>query len=459
MDMTSTAHIFKSYDIRGLVDGELSEDLSYAIGRAYVVFLRSAGFGASKKIVVGRDMRPSSTPFCSALIRGITDEGVDVVDIGLATTPLFNFACTTNDEAVAGIMVTASHNPAEYNGFKMTLGSGVPVGGEDIQRIRALVEAGAFSETNKKGSIAEKDVLNDYYKTLFSLVPKESIRPMTLVLDAGNGMAKVTFPGLLEQLPVEVKYLYLEPDGTFPNHEANPLKTETLVDLQKKVLETGADLGIALDGDADRFGLVDEKGNIVAPSFVGALVGLEVLAEKPTSRMLYDLRSSRVVSEVWEAAGATTTKSKVGHSNIKKQMAREDAAFASELSLHLYYKSMTNQESTDLSLLYVLKMLSESDKTMSGHVRPLDKYAHSGEINFEVADKEAVMNRVRERFAPEAEEVLDLDGVWMRFGWGWLSVRASNTEPVLRLNLEAETKEIMEEKKKEIIACIEEERS
>lgn len=464
MSMSFPGHIFKSYDIRGLVEGELSEELAYSIGRSFVVLLRNKGVELEgKKLVVGYDMRPTSQPFHKKVVQGINDEGVDVVNVGFVTTPLFGFACTYYDEYAGGIMVTASHNPAEYNGFKMTIGDGLPIGkGSGMEELRDIVEASEFTNvptghppTGKtKGTEEVRDILEDYYNRLFELVPRDSIKPLKIVIDSANGMGNATFPKLLEKLPIDVEFMYLEPDGTFPNHEANPLKVETLRDLQKRVVEVGADFGFALDGDADRIGLVDEKGDVVEASYVGALVGLEILESNPNATMLYDLRSSTTVPELWEKYGAKTAKSKVGHANIKVQMRNENAIYASELSLHLYYASMHYLESTDLSLLYILQLLGRERKPLSEIIEPLKTYHHSGEINFEVEEKDEMMERIHETYKEHVIEDLDLDGIWMSFDWGWFNVRKSNTEPVLRLNLEARDEETMKQKVEEISAII-----
>ncbi len=439
--MMFPAHIFKAYDIRGLVEGELSVDLAYRIGASFAVFLQKNGHvQPGQRVVVGHDMRPSSQGFQAEVIRAITDQGLNVVNIGLVSTPLFNFACAHYPEHAGGIMITASHNPAEYNGFKLTLGTGLPVGkstGMDEIRDGAAGEIPAALET--KGAVTELDIYPDYLAKLKSLVDFAAIKPMKIVVDAGNGMAKVSLPRVLSELPIEVEYLFLEPDGTFPNHEANPLKTETLRDLQAKVKETNADFGFALDGDADRIGLVDETGAVVDASFVGTLLGLEVLREQPGALMMYDLRSSMIAAETWQAAGARTSMCPVGHAGIKKAMAEQGAAYACELSLHLYYGKTNNLECTDLSLLYVLQMLSREGKKVSELVAPLKKYAHSGEINFEIHDKAAALTAIREKYTPQALEVSELDGLWFKFDWGWANVRTSNTEPVVRLNLETPT--------------------
>ena len=407
--MLVAKNIFKAYDIRGLSDTELFPELAYSLGRAFVVFLRNHNLiKPGQAVVVGKDMRLTSPGLQQALMRGVKDETVEVVDIGLVSTPLFNFACANYPEHAGGVMVTASHNPAQYNGFKMTLGDGLPVGEAfGMAEIKELVVNSNFDYKDSEDLVfPKKEVLSDYLNKIFSIVPPSSLRSMKLVIDAGNGMAKVTFPDMLKHLSTSVEYLYLEPDGNFPNHEANPLKTETLVDLQKKVIETGADFGFALDGDADRIGLVDEKGQVVDASFVGALIGVEVLRNHAKAKMLYDVRSSMIIPELWQAAGATTEMCKVGHANIKKMLKETGGAFASELSLHLYYKDTFDVESTDLSLLYVLQMLSRENKPLSEIVAPLQKYFHSGEINFEVEDKAETMRRVEEKYKNEIEEIL-----------------------------------------------------
>lgn len=453
--MSFPEHIFKAYDIRGLADGELSADFAYKLGRAFILFLREEDIDlTAKKVVAGRDMRPSSPDLQKAMIQGFLDEGIDCVEIGMASTPLFNFACANYPEHIGGIIVTASHNPAKYNGFKITMGNGLPVGmATGMKRIKELILADNFTDVKNKGHVEKFDPYIGYETKIFSLVNPQIIKPLKLVVDAGNGMAKVTIPKILEKLPVEVEYLYLEPDGNFPNHEANPLKIETLVDLQKKVLENKADFGFALDGDADRIGLVDELGEVVPASFVGAIVGLEVLKKYPGSLMLYDLRLSRSVKEVWEKFGAKTDVCPVGHSKIKPLMKKTNAVFATELSQHLHYKDMSDTESSDLSLMYVLAILSESDKTLGEIWKPLNYYFHSGEINFEVENKEEILKKLKNKYADA--EINKLDGLLFTYPDYWFSVRASNTEPLLRLNLEAKTEKIMKEKVREITEIIE----
>lgn len=443
-------YIFKAYDIRGLVEGELSEEFAYALGSAFVKFLvEKDELSKTGKIVVGYDMRETSPKFASAIRKAVVNSGMDVVDIGLVSTPLFNFACAHYIEHAGGIMVTASHNPAEYNGFKITLGTGLPVGqATGMDRLRELVALKSELNENRVGKEEKMDVYADYEQRIFSLINPKELRPLKVVIDAGNGMAKVTFSRMMAKLPLQVEYLFLEPDGSFPNHEANPLKSETLKDLQKKVIETGADFGFALDGDADRIGLVDEAGTVVPASFVGGLVGLEFLKIHPNALMLYDLRCSSAIKEVWESAGGRTAKCRVGHANIKKMMKEMGASFASELSLHLYYSDMYDVESSDLSFLYIAKILSQTNEKLSALWKKMNKYFHSGEINFAVDNKDEVLEKLKEKYADA--DISDLDGLSFGYSDFWFNVRLSNTEALLRLNLEAQTKELMEEKLTEI---------
>lgn len=448
------SHIFKAYDIRGLAESELSEDLAWSVGHAFAYLLEKKDVAfENRSLVVGYDMRPTSVPFAKKVIEGIQARGISVVDIGLTSTPVFNFACAHYPAHAGGIMITASHNPAEYNGFKLTYENGLALGiGSGMEELRDLVIKNFHEEKEDKGTYKKHDVVDEYVEYILSLVDTSKIQPMKIVVDAGNGMASVSIPKLLSKLPIEVEYLYLEPDGTFPNHEANPLKEETLKDLQKKVKENNADFGFALDGDADRIGLVDEVGQVVPASFVGGLVGLEVLKLHSHVHMLYDLRMSRSVKEVWEAHGATTEICKVGHANIKRMMKEKKATFAAELSLHLFYHDTHDVESTDFSLLLTLLMLSTSETPLSVLWKSLEKYAHSGEINFHVEHTDEVIQKITERFSDA--KISELDGVLFEYPEYWISVRKSNTEPVLRLNVEAHDKQKMSDVVEEIRGLI-----
>lgn len=438
--------IFKAYDIRGLVKSDLSEDLAYRLGRSMAEYLRGLGeLPPGKSLVVGRDMRESSPLLAAAVMRGFQDEGVNLADIGMASTPLFNFVCAHYPQFAGGIMVTASHNPADYNGFKIVNSTGIPIGqGNGMEAIRDFIERNDFPNPKTPGIIEYKDVFEDYAARIFSLVKPENIKPLRIVIDSGNGMAHVTVPKILQRLPVQATYLFLEPDGRFPNHEANPLKTETLKALQDKVVELKADLGFAFDGDADRVGVVDEQGRVVQASYIAALLGLEVLRDHPKAHFLFDLRSSMIIREVWERAGASVEPTRVGHSFIKRKM-KDHAIFGSELSQHYYFSDMYNMECSDLALLYILQMLSREQRKLSEMVHPLEKYCHSGEINFEVKDQEKVMAAVEKEYKKISKEQSTIDGLWLKMPWGWFSLRPSNTEPVLRLNMEASSQEKLDE--------------
>jgi len=428
--------IFKAYDIRGLVEGDLSAELAYKLGQAFVEFLRNQDkIKSGVKLVVGQDMRATSPIFAEAVMRGITDGGVDVVDAGLVTTPLFNFACAHYPDNIGGIMVTASHNPAPYNGFKLTLNNGLPVGKfTGMNDLRDMVLTQEFPVLDKKGTVSSYNYLTDYTDRVMSVSGAVDFSNLKTVIDAGNGMAKITIPETVRRINLQAEYLYLEPDGTFPNHEANPLKTETLKDLGEKALATKADFGFALDGDADRVGLVDELGRPVPASALGAIIGLEVLAKHPKALMLYDLRSSRAVKELWEEQGATTAMTPVGHALIKKQMKDTGAVYTSELSLHLYYQDMYDLESPELSLIYFCQALKRFGGTVSELVATVTRYIHSGEMNFEVEDKAEVFKRLREKY--KDAQITELDGIAFTYPNYWFNVRESNTEPVIRLNLE-----------------------
>ena len=451
--MSIATHVFKAYDIRGLVDGELTEELAYYIGHAYLQVLKEKGFDIDgKKLVVGYDMRETSIAFKNQIAKAWQQAGVDVVDVGLSTTPTCNFAAAHYDDHVGAIMITASHNPSEYNGFKLVMQDGLPIGKHNgMDRIKELVVEQFVHKAQQEGSLEQKNIMDDYLAHVFSLVSASSMGSKKIVIDYGNGIGSVAMKLFLAKLPqIEVISMYEKPDGSFPNHEANPLKLDTLIALQDKVKEVQADFGIALDGDADRIGLVDNNGEIVEASFVGALYGLEVLRKNPKSHMLYDLRSSQSVKELWEAAGATTGKSVVGHALIKKMMKDNDAVFASELSLHLYFKDMYGVESSEYALGLLLAILAREEKSVSELVSPMKKYFHSGELNFEVDDKAAAIARVQQAFGDSANEHSDLDGLWLGFDWGWFNIRQSNTEPVLRLNLEAWSEKEMGEKVEEV---------
>jgi len=437
------AEIFKAYDIRGIYPKDLDEEIAYRIGRAFVIFLKT------KEVVVGRDGRLSSPQIFEALTKGITDQGADVIDIGLSSTPMFYFEAAKSG---ASIMVTASHNPKEYNGFKFCRENAIPISGDTgIKDIKKLVEENDFKEPEKKGKIIKKDILNDYIKHCLNFVQTD--KPFKIIVDAGNGMGSYTFPKIFEKLPFNFIPLYCKMDFNFPNHEPNPLNYETLKDLQNKVIKEKADIGIALDGDGDRCIAVDEKGNIVNCDLMTALIGKSLLKTHPGSLILYDLRSSKIVKEVVEENNGKAKMCRVGHAFIKQQMRDENALFAGELSGHFYYKDSFFTESSFITTAILLNLMAQEDKPLSKLAEPLKKYFQSGEINSDVADKESKIKEIEEKFK-DAEKSLHLDGLSIYYQDWWFNVRPSNTEPLLRLNLEAKSKELMEEKREEVLKII-----
>ncbi len=445
------ASIFKAYDIRGIYPNELNEDLAYNLGRAVVQFSQA------QTVVVGQDCRASSPALSRELIRGLTDGGAKVVDIGLASTPLLNFCVANYPAHDFGIMVSASHNPAQYNGFKLTDSSGLPVGRETgMGKIRdlVLVRLPAVGEI-RKGEVRQQDFSNDYLDKIFSFVDVAKIRPLKIVIDTANGMGGLLIDKVMGRLPqIQASYLFKDLDGRFPNHEANPLKHETLAALRARVQEEKADLGAAYDGDADRIGFVDEKGEIVPGDFLTALLASQILKQKPGGLILGDVRFSWAAKEYIEEKEGRFELCPVGHALIKKLLRERDAAFGGELSLHFYYQELYGAESGDLTLLYLLDLISQSGQSLSELVGPLRKYFQSGEINFTVQDKEKIIQRLKEKYQPLAKSFLDIDGIRFDFDDWWFNVRPSNTEPLLRLNLEARTREMMEKKVEEVAGII-----
>lgn len=446
MFMNIPSHIFKSYDIRGLVESELSEELFYRIGRAAVIHT------GARHVFVGYDMRPSSIPFAQALILGVTEQGADATDIGLISTPMLNIMTIRDREADLGAMITASHNPQEYNGCKfVNKKTMMPIGlASGLSEMRAEILKNDFPSGGRRGGAGKKDVSAAYVDFLYSLIDARGILPVSVVFDFGNGIEGAIIDRIVERLPIRPVYLYKEPDGRFPNHEANPLKHETLRELQKTIVREGAAFGLAYDGDADRVGLADETGAIIPGDLMMALLVPDMLRRFPGAPMLYDLRSSKIVKETIEAHGGVAVESRVGRTLIIEEMRKRNAAFGGELSCHFYFHDLYGFESGDLFLLSVLKLLSESGKNLSELVAPLRKYHHSGEINFEVEDKTGAIRRLTERFSPGALRVSSIDGVKIEFPDWWFNVRQSNTEPLLRLNLEADTEEHMLERVSEV---------
>ncbi len=447
--------IFKAYDIRGVYGQELTDDMFYKIARAYARFL-----GSPKKIVVARDIRPHSEPLFAAFARGLNDMGVDVIDIGHASTPMSYFANGTLHPD-GSVMITASHNTKEWNGCKLCRANAVPISGangiKDIERMVMEMDGSDMSVASPRGTITKVDVLPDYARHVRTF--EHMAKPLHVACDFANGMG-ICEAAAFKGSPLTYDGLFEEFDGAFPNHDANPLKTETLKDLQALVRANPGKyaFGVAFDGDADRAGFIDEKGEIIPMDFITALISEDLLQSNPGAACFYDLRSSKVADETIAAAGGKPMMSRVGHSFIKAQMRENDAIFAGELSGHYYFKANFTAESSSMATFALANIVSRSDKPLSELIAPLRKYSQSGEINSRVAgDPAEVLARVKATYAPTAERVFELDGVsvdnWSRDGW-WCNVRMSNTEPLVRLNLEAKTPGLMAAKRDELLALI-----
>jgi phosphomannomutase len=444
--------IFKAYDIRGLVDKELTPDFAFATGVAVAKFLeleREPG-----TVVIGEDMRPSSPELATAFSAGVTSQGLDVIRIGLASTDMLYFA--SGKLNLPGAMFTASHNPAAYNGIKLCLSGARPIGKESgLVTIENFVKDGSAMAMRNIGVEKSQDLLEEYVDHLLALVDVSNIRPLKIVIDAGNGMGGYTAPAVFKRLNAEVIEMYFELDGTFPNHEANPIDSANLVDLQKAVKKHGADIGLAFDGDADRCFLVDEKGDLVNPSALTSLIATRELKKYPASNIIYNLISSRAVKEVVEENGGTAIRSRVGHSYIKKLMAESGAVFGGEHSGHFYFRDFWKADSGMLAALHAIAALGEAKKPLSSLLKEFNRYHSSGEINSTVADAKAAMSLVEKMYAKkDGVEVDHLDGLTIDGDTWWFNLRASNTEPLLRLNVEASTQARMEKVRDDVLNII-----
>lgn len=429
--------VIKAYDVRGLVGEEIDEDFVREVGGAFARLMRDEN---ATQAVIGHDMRDSSPALAEAFADGVVAQGLDVVRIGLASTDQLYFASGLLD--CPGAMFTASHNPAAYNGIKLCRAGAKPVGKDTgLTRISEDVIAGVPAHDGPSGSKSDRDVLADYGEFLRSLVSLAGLRPLKVAVDAGNGMAGHTAPAVLGTIPgIKLAPLFFELDGTFPNHEANPLDPANLVDLQAHVLETGADIGLAFDGDADRCFVVDEMGNPVSPSAVTALVAARELGREIGAAVIHNLITSRAVPELVAERGGTPVRSRVGHSYIKALMAETGAIFGGEHSAHYYFRDFWGADSGMLAALHVLAALSEQDRPLSDLMADYQRYEASGEINFTVTDAEACIDEVLSSFSARIQSMDHLDGVTVDLGDGsWFNMRMSNTEPLLRLNVEART--------------------
>jgi phosphomannomutase len=444
--------IFKAYDVRGTVPDQVDEELARRTGAAFVSVV---GAGRGGTVVVGHDMRPSSPGLAEAFAQGAAAAGADVVHIGLASTDGLYFA--SGHLGHPGAMFTASHNPAEYNGIKLCRAGAQPIGLETgLAQIRDLVLSGEAAVAAREGTITHTDVLEDYAAHLLALAPVEG-RPLKVVIDAGNGMAGLTAPAVFDALgseQVEVVPMYFELDGSFPNHEANPIEPENLRDLQARVVEEGADVGLAFDGDADRCFVVDERGRAVSPSTLTALIAARELRRDPGALVIHNLITSRAVPEIVTELGGTPVRTRVGHSFIKATMAETDAVFGGEHSGHFYFRDFWRADSGMLAALHTLSALSDTDRSLSELAVDYERYVVSGEINSTVADQAAVVARIEAAYAGNGTVVDHLDGLTVSADDWWFNVRPSNTEPLLRLNVEGNDTATMERVRDEVLARI-----
>ncbi|MCA9832322.1 MAG: phosphomannomutase/phosphoglucomutase [Thermomicrobiales bacterium] len=445
----AVGELFKAYDIRGLVPQEMDATTAYRIGRALVAFLDV------DTVCVGRDMRVSGPELQAELMRGITEQGANVVDIGLVSTDTLYFAVGKYGYA-AGVMITASHNPAGYNGFKickeearaLSLDTG-------IGDIRDMVVSGEIGvPRGPVGTITERDVTGAYAEHALSMIDISTIKPLKIAVDAGNGMAGKLAPAVFAQLPIEIVPLYFELDGTFPNHEANPIEPENIRDLQRAVVEHNCDLGVAFDGDADRMFLVDENGTFIGGDMTLAMVAIQMLKKHPGSAIVYNLICSRTVPEVIEEHGGRPIRSRVGHSYIKPLMREEDAVFGGEHSGHFYFRDNWYADSGLIAMLTVVELVSERDESLASILAPIDSRVRSGEINTEVADAKAVVDRIEAFYAAQGATIDHLDGLTVEFDNWWFNIRGSNTQPLLRLNVEADDTPLLEEKTAEVVDMV-----
>jgi phosphomannomutase len=441
--------VFKAYDVRGLYPTELDEEGAYAIGRAVVQQFEP------KRFAVGRDMRLSSPAMAAAAIRGASDGGADVIDLGMIGTEMLYFAVGELG-LDGGLTVTASHNPKQYTGMKIVRRGALPVGGESgLLDVRDRAVAAAWGEQGPAGTVSTHDIWPAYVDRVMSFIDASALRPLKVVIDAANGMAGAMLPPVLERLPmVEVVRCFFDPDGAFPNHEPNPLLPENREFIVKKTLEEGADLGVAFDGDADRCFFVDDSGEFVPGDFVTALFAETVLAKEPGAKIIYDVRASRAVPETIERDGGEALINRVGHAFIKARMRKDHAAFGGEVSGHYYFRDFSQADTGVVPFLLMVELVSRKRQKLSEILAPLRaKYFITGELNTTVKDVALKLQEIKERYAGDAK-ISHLDGISVDADQWHFNVRPSNTEPLLRLNLEATSQELMEQKRDEVLSLI-----
>jgi phosphomannomutase len=439
--------VFKAYDVRGVYGRDLDEEGAYAIGRAYVEHFEP------RRIAVGHDVRVSSPSMAKAVIEGAADGGADVLDLGLVGTEMLYFAVGELG-LDGGIEVTASHNPKEYTGMKIVRRGALPVGGESgLLEVRDRALAG-FGEVKRRGNVEPYDIWAAYVERVLSFVDVSAIKALRVVIDAANGMAGVMLPPILERLPIDARKYYFEPDGTFPNHEPNPLLPENREFIVAKTREEGADLGVAFDGDADRCFFVDDTGEFVPGDFITALLAESILEQEPGAKIIYDVRASWAVPDTIERAGGVPLINRVGHAFIKHRMRKEDAVFGGEVSGHYYFRDFSQADSGVVPFLLVLELISKRGQKLSEILAPYrERYFLTGELNTPVQDVPLKLQELKEHFGSEGK-VSHLDGISVDFDDWHFNVRPSNTEPLLRLNLEARTKEQMERRRDEVLDVI-----
>jgi phosphomannomutase len=438
--------VFKAYDIRGTVPDQLDGPLCRAVGAAFAALMRDEG---ADRVLICRDMRPSGVELAAAFADGVMSQGLDVVDLGLGSTDLLYFAAGKLN--APGAMLTASHNPAAYNGMKLCRAGARPVGLESgLADIKAMVKSNEPAPVDVPGTSSTQDVMDQFVEHVHSFVDLSVLRPLKVVADTANGMGGLVAPAVFAGLPFELEIMYPELDGTFPNHPADPIQPENLRDLQARVLETGADVGLAFDGDADRVFLVDDQAQLVSGSLTTAMVAKSMLEENPGSNVVYNVVCSKTVPEVIAENGGHGIRSRVGHSFIKGLMAENNAVFGGEHSGHYYFRDNYFADSGIIAAMIVLGMLSFGDQPLSEYRRPFDRYVASGEINSTVADPVATIERVAAKFSDAQQD--RLDGLTVDNGDWWFSLRPSNTEPLLRLNLEAPTQQECDQHVADVIA-------
>ena len=444
--------IFKAYDIRGVYPDSLNEDLSRDIGRAFVNYLGLSG----SRVIVARDMRLSGEALERAFIEGVTQAGADVLNLGLVSTDALYFAVGHLEEP-GGAMITASHNPKEYNGFKLCREDAIALSGEHgIGQIRDLITSGKLPEPAEyPGSVEESNITEDYAEHCLTFIDTEGLRPLKIVVDAGNGMAGKMLPPIFEELPFDYVPMYFGLDGSFPNHPPNPIEPENMLELQERVKEVGADFGVAFDGDADRCFVVDEKGVTISGDLLAALVAKNILEKEPGATILYSAVCSKAFPELVESEGGRAIRTKAGHSIIKPQMREYDAAFGGEHSGHFYFRDNYFADSGIIAMLTVAELVARQDGPLSELLTPIDPYVRSGEINSEVADQEATLEKVEEHYSQIDDPNIDhLDGLTVDYGSWWFNLRPSNTEPLLRLNVEASDRETLERERDGLLDLI-----